>query len=297
MSDQAPAPETGGTVGISVQMLLDRKAALEKVGASITAASGNDSAARKAIVDSIMDANSEQIDKAFTSLMTQLNGLNDDLLIGLLAKLEEAQKGDLKTKTDTVITERVKANAGDEVNVDALKEQWKSELELFRALKIMLKSLGQPVDDIEEPRRAGGRAPGSGSTTKTGMNKEGYRYFMDGKGRPVSQNSFSSLAFYATNGLDEAGNKVADGVKSKMSSKGLRAVVDAALKEKGEEFGKTDTWEVTLNNGTKIGARRLDKDVDSKDGFVFDAPSDGEPEAETPAGNGTATDAEPALTV
>lgn len=287
------------TQGISIDMLKEKQKVLSDIDSQINAATGNDAAARKAVIDGILATHAEAIDKTFQNLMNSLTQLPSDVFVGLLAKLEEASKGELKTKVDAVVDERVKANAGEAVDVDKLKEQRKAELEVFRALKVMLKSLGTPqeeLDTIEEPRRSGGGRTGSGGTTaKTGMNKEGYRYFMDGKGRPTSQNSFSSLAFYATNGLDEAGNKVADGVKSKMSSKGLRAVVDAALAEQGLKFGEAPQWEVTLNNGTKIGARKFDPEVDAKDGFVFESTTPAETPAATPAeGNGQASDQAPA---
>jgi hypothetical protein len=278
------------THGISIEMLTAKQNVIKEIDAQITAASGNDSAARKAVIDGILASNSEAIEKTFNNLMSQLATLPSDVFVGLITKLDEAAKGELKTKIDSVVDERVKANAGEAVDVDKLKEQRKAELEVFRALKVMLASLGTPqeeLDKVEEPRRSGGGRTGSGtSSAKTGMNKEGYRYLMDGKGRPTSQNSFSSLAFYATNGLDEQGNKVPDGVKSKMSSKGLRAVVDAELAKQGLKFGEADSWEVTLANGTKIGARRFDPEVDAKDGFTF-----GDDSTDEPATNGDAAPA------
>jgi hypothetical protein len=276
------AKGSSGSVTISVDQLSDRAKIITEIDSKIAAASGNDSQMRKAAVDEILSANAERINSLFDTVVSQLMGLPGEELVGIVSKLEEAMKGDFKTKTDLVIDEKVKASANVEgVDVNALKEQRKAELDLFRALKTMLDSLGLDTSEVEEPKsRGGGRPSGSGAGSKTGKNKEGYRYIMDGKDRPNSQNSFSSLAYYATEGLKDPatpGGEITaapEGEKSRMSSKALRTWLD----QQGVKFGEADEWELTLPNGKKIGARR-DADSSTTEAAPTEAQSEEVPAA------------------
>lgn len=249
-----------GTVSISLEMLETQANEIKEIDSKITAAGGNDAAARKAVIDEILTANKESVDSSFANLMESFKAAPPELLVGLMARLEEAMKADLKTMTDSVVDERVKANAGEQVNVDALKETRKAKIEAFRALRTILESLGVKTEAIEEPKRSGGGRPsgsGGSSSQKTGRNKEQYRYTMDGKDRPVSQNSFSSLAYYATTGMAEDGTKAlkADGTvdsDSRMSAGALKTYIAA----NGVNFPTDEKWELELANGKKIGAYR-----------------------------------------
>lgn len=246
-------------VTISVDQLQERANRITEIDSKIAAASGNDSQIRKALIEEMLSQNAEPVTSLYDSVIGQFKSLDGPVLVGLVAKLEEAMKGELKTLTDSVVDEKVKAQASTEgVDVNALKEQRKQEVELFRALYTMLDSLGLDVSEIKEPKRSGGGRPAGSGGGKSGKNKEGYRFSIDGKDRPDSQNSFSSLAYYATEGLKdpvEAGGEIttaAEGEKSRLTSKALRTW----LEQQGVKYGEQDTWEIKLPNGKVIGARR-----------------------------------------
>jgi len=261
-------------VSISADMLKDHAAKITQIDSQIAAATGNDASVRKAVIEELATANSDQVNSVAGKIVEQLKKLDPAVLVGLQARVEEAFSGELKALTDDVINSKMKEKVGEGVDVNALKETRKAELDAFKALKTILDSVGIDTSDVPEPKRSGGRSSGGG-TVKSGKNKEGYRFTLDGKDRPDSQNSFSSLAFYATEGLKvdpSTGDVVVreKGDEGKLGSKELKEL----LAKNGIKFGEQDEWSLTLPNGKVIGARR-------EAAAATDTP------AETPAADGT----------
>lgn len=258
----------GAAIPVSADTLAEFAKRITDLDAKIAAASGSDAQAKRAWIDSLIAQNQAEVDGYVNSLIEQLGNIDLPILVGLVTRLEERVKSDLEPRVTAYVDEEFpKSQTDTQEDVGQLRETRKELLVQFRALREVLKTFKIDTDHIPEPRRGGGGRPagsggGGGASAKSGNNKEGYRYLMDGKPRPPSQNSFSSLAFYATNGcpakvLEQQGLSPEEAKQKAESKKWGAPQLKTYLQQEGVNFGQDDTWEVTLPNGTKIGARRF----------------------------------------
>lgn len=239
---------------LSIEALQETAGQIAELDTRIAAASGNDSQAKKALVDRIVVENSDKVTSILDKVVAQLSKLDGDVLVGLTTALQDRIKAEFQPKVDSFVTEQLAATQGtSKEEVEGLRATRKTLVEKDKAIRTLLESFGLDISSVPEPKRGGGRPAGSGSgTAKSGKNKENYQFTMDGKDRPPSQNTFSSLAYYATDGIPKALGQSED-AKERWGSKQLKAF----LAEQGVTFGEQDEWEVTLPNNRKIGARRM----------------------------------------
>jgi hypothetical protein len=292
MADKDKAKGGAGTqVMISADELQKLADQLKGLDAKIASASGNDASARKAWVEQLISQNAETVNGIASSVVEQLGELDLPVLVGLLTRLEERLKADLAPKVEAYVAEEFpKTQTTSKDEVEGLRNQRKELTTSFRALREVLNAFGIKSDHIEEPKRSGGGRPAGsgGGSTKSGSNKEGYRYLIDGNPRPKSQNSFSSVAFYSTTNCPakvmESEGKTADEIKAaNPRPRWTAGELKTYLQEQHVNFGEDDAFEVTLPNGKKVSARRF-TDQDKIDlGIVEDANETGTP-SETPAG-------------
>lgn len=250
----AAAPATGGTISISVDSLVELGGRISVLDTKLASASGSDTAARKAFIEQALNQNAEQVDASVNGLIEQLAATELFILVGLVTRLEERIKADLSPKMDEFVTaELAKTQTAGKEEVAGLKEQRKELLNQFKALREVLQTFGQDVSSVPEPKRgSGSRTASSGGSKKaSGSNKENYRYLINGKESPPSQNKFSSVAFYGTVGVP----KVLDPTSTteRWSTDQLRDFI----KEQDVDFPNVDSWEVKLPNDRTIGARRM----------------------------------------
>lgn len=189
---------------------------------------------------------------------------------------------------DTYIdAEFAKTKTDEKVDVTALRESRKALLGQFKALREVLNTFRIPNEHVPDPKRAGGGGRpvgGSASTSlKSGQNKEGYRYVMDGKKRPKSQNSFSSLAYYATEGVPKA-----LGVENGPSRWGA-SELKTFMADAGIKFGEDDSWSIALPNGKTIAAARMTNEdlIEFGEDPNTSDPSEAPIESETPEASDT----------
>jgi hypothetical protein len=285
--------------GGSGQQVMLSAEELEKIGTQIAgldtkiaSASGSDTAARKAWVEQLINENADTVNGIADSVVKQLGDLDMPVLVGLLTRLEDRLKADLAPKVDQyVASEFPKTQTTGKEEVEGLRTQRKELLNNFKALRAVLDAFNIDSSHIQDPKRSGGGRPaGSGTGSgvgKSGANKEGYRYSIDGKPRPKSQNSFSSVAFYATDGCPakvlESEGLTPDEAKAKASSKKWGATeLKAFIAEQGVNFGEQDEFEVTLPNGKKVSARRFTEQDKIELGIDDSAPAETPVPAEAP---------------
>ena len=254
---EAPAPDMS-KVSIDANSLQDLATKITELDTKIAAASGNDTQARKAFIEQVTTERAEAVDELVSSIVSQLKERPADVLVGLVTRLSEQIKTDLEPVVNEWVDKEFAAQKPTaEVDVNALKEERKAQVNLFRALREVLNTFKIANDHIPEPKRSGGGRPaGSGSggaDSKSGVNKEKYRYLMDGKERPKSQNSISSLCFYATEGVPAKANPEDPKPRKRWGTGELKDFI----KSQGVDFGKDDSWEVKLPNDKTIGARRM----------------------------------------
>lgn len=244
--------KTPQKVALDLSALEDVAKEITALDTQISAASGSESAAKKALAQELATTHKDRVDEIVSKIIEQMNNLDLEIVIGIVDSLDDQVTETFKPAIDELLDDRVaKTLAGSKEGLDKLKESRKAKLESFKALRVVLEGFGFEVDQVPEPKRAT-RGTGGGSTgPKSAKNKEGYQYLMDGKNRPPSQNSFSSLAYYATEGVPAKVNP--DDNTPRWGTAQLRS----ALAEAGIKFGEDDTWELKLPNDKVISARRF----------------------------------------
>lgn len=255
------AKQATGEISLSVSALEDLAKEIKELDTKIASATGSPAQLKKAKIEQITVENADQVNNTLGKIVTSLEKLDTNVLIGLTTRLEEVLKTQFQPKIDSYVEESIKDTvqaSSDEV--DQFKTSRKALVERDKAIRTILISFGlkEQVDAVPEPSKGGGRPAGSktGSGAKTGKNKEMYQFTMDGKDRPPSQNTFSSLAYYSTTGVPKALGKT-EKADERWGSKDLKEFIAS----KGVKFGEDDTWEVELPNGKKIGARRMPKET------------------------------------
>lgn len=252
----------------------------------IASASGSDTVAKRAFVDNLVTQNAEQVNGITDSVISQFGELDMPILVGLLARLEERLKADLAPKVEAYVTEEFPKTKAPADDVEGLKTQRKELVNQFKALRDVLNAFDVANDHIPDPKRSGGGGrpvgSGGGGSTKSGANKEGYRYLIDGQKRPRSQNSFSSVAFYSTNGCPEKvaiANGASEEDARKLPKKWGANDLKTFLTEKGVNFGVDDSFDIELPNGKRVSARRLTDQDKIELGIVADANDTSDPDS------------------
>lgn len=244
-----------GEISLSIGALEDLSKKIAEADTQIAAATGSEAQIKKAYVEQVVAENAEAVGKVLARVIEQLQKLDTNILVGLTSRLEETLKTEFAPKIDEYVSSQVKdtAKVSDD-ELTKLKEARKALVEQDKAIRTILSSFGLDTSTVPEPKRGGGRPAGStsGSGAKSGKNKENYQFTMDGKDRPSSQNTFSSLAYYATTGVPKA-----LGQSEKEDDRWGAKQLKEFLASQNVKFGEDDTWEVTLPNNRKIGARRL----------------------------------------
>lgn len=258
---------------VSLDALAALKGKIDHIDQQIGAASGSEKAVRESVVSQIETETAAHVGPVVSSFIENFRQLPVEVRVAFASRLPDAIAETVGGEMDAYVDERVAAiTKGVDANVEPLKAQRKDILSKFQALREVLDMLSIDTSSVPEPKRsAGGRSSGSrssgGSSTAKGLNKDRYRFYIDDKAQPPSQNTRSALAYHATDGCapnDAQGKKVRWGVEQFF----------AHLVEKGINYGPPgegdDNWEVTLPNGKVVKARRLDES-NPEDKVIFDA--------------------------
>jgi len=284
-----PAEQPAQQAVLDLNKLIEIGKQIGTLDEQISASSGSEAAMRKSVTARYATENSGMIDQLMTSFLPQLAKLELAVLVGFLDALPERIEDEYGEQVKQLVDGEVKRlSESTQSNVGPLREKRKTLVEQFKAVRSVLDLMGIETSSVPDPKRGGGRPAGSGSSgsspSKTGKNKDHYRFTMNGERRPPSQNSFSSLAYYATMGCVQPDESLRGQTKTLEDG----TVVDryeqrkAELEKAPERWGVKqlkdflaensvtygppgqgdDNWEVELPNKTKIGARRLDSDQD-----------------------------------
>jgi hypothetical protein len=262
----------GSAVTIDISQLEGLSSEIGTIDTQISAATGSEAAIKKATAERLASENSDQVDGIVTQVVTELRKLPVNVLVGVVDSIGDSIDDEFSAPINEFLKEEVaKVTAGSKEDVAGLRENRKAKVEEFRALKTILETFQIDTSSVPEPKRSAGRSS-SGGASKTGLNKDRYRFTLDGKDRPDSQNSISSLAFYATPGCGE-------GSTEEKPEKWSTAQLKEYLASNGVNFGADDEFSVTLPNGKVVGAHRMtDEEVEAMKASASDDGS-AEPEA------------------
>lgn len=236
----------------SVEGLQSILSQITDIDSQLAAKGGSEAQQRKAAIEAIASENADVIEKAVAQFVKALEKVEPGVVAGVLERFPTAVSEQFQTAIDGLVAEKIKAAAGtDDINPETLKATRKELAADFDSLKrLLVKALPDDSEqfaaanalEVPKSRRS---STGTG-TKKSGKNKEGYRYAIDGKDRPNSQNAFSSVAYYATEGCPTP-----DG-RERWTTDELKEFVAA----QGVKFGEDDTWSVTLPNNKVVSAKR-----------------------------------------
>ena len=235
---------------------------ITEIDTQVASASGSEAQQKKAAIERISAQNSDEVNKTVTKLIDALGKLAPGVIAGVLDRFEtEATTQFGEQITELVNAEVANAKAEGGVDVDSLKNTRKELAADFDSLKRLLsKALPEGseaatlVAGLEVPKRRSGGGGGTGKA-KSGKNKEGYRYAIDGKDRPNSQNTLSAVTYYATEKCPTP-----DG-RERWTTDEFRTF----LTEQGVNLGEDETFTVTLPNGKVVsGAKEQFADDDAE---------------------------------
>lgn len=247
--------DTSVKLDLSLDNLQANATKIADLDTRIAAATGNEASVKKALAEKLANDHAEQVNTFVEKVIAGVNKLPEEVVVGLTFRLSQSIETTFGAKVEQFLESQVKNTvAASEEQIEKIKAERKSLVEIDKALRLILDSYGMDVSTVPEPKKGGGRPAGSTSAgaPKSGKNKEGYRYIMDGKERPNSQNTFSSLAYFSTKGVPKALNDT-EKADARWGVKQLRDFLDSS----GVKFGQDDTWEIKLPNGRSIGARRM----------------------------------------
>jgi hypothetical protein len=256
MTDTMEAPAPTVTLSLESLQLIGKR--VNQLDEQISAASGSEQAVRTSVLNSIATENADTVDSILQQFLTTFRSLPVEVRVGFTHRFEDAVTDDTGAEMDAYVDERIKVlSASAKQDTQPLKDARKTAVDEFRSMKTVLEMLKIDTSSIPEPKRAGGRTAGAartGNSAAKGFNKDRYRYSIDGKEQPPSQNTASATAFYSTKGCAGTAEK-----PEKWGTKTWREFIAAQGVTMGEPGKGNDTWEVTLPNGVKVSARRLDE--------------------------------------
>lgn len=284
---ETPVPAT--KVTLDLEFLADQGKRIASLDEQISVASGSETAIRNSVLAKMATDNTDVIDRLFQAMVSELSKFDANILAGVLHRFPDVMQDEFGPQVDELVNTQVEALTSNvQGNVAPLKEQRRVLVENFKATRAVLNQFGMDTSSVPDPKRGGsGRGAGSGTSSsavqKTGKNKEGYRYYMNGVPRPKSQNTMSSLAYYATLGCvsindPQFANLTEDKKQARIeqlkkhperwSTERLKEVLAQDGIVWGPPGDGTDEWKIKLPNDTEIGARRLDPE---KDKDIYDA--------------------------
>lgn len=228
-----------------LQFLADQVKGLDS---SISQASGQGAAAKKAIREKITGEVKADADKIVGELSKKFEKVSDRVLVGVLELLDSVTTA-LKERADKIVSEEQAAAKGEvSGNTEELRDRRKKAVTAFNSLKNLLEDMaGVDTSSVSIPKRGGGGKKGTGTKrTRT----KGYDFYIDNKKLSDSQNTLSGVAFYAVKG-GTGTIKEAEGQQSAYL-KGVLA--ENKIAESPTEWG--EGWKITLKNGKTVEARK-----------------------------------------
>lgn len=271
---------------VSLDALVAIKSKIDHIDQQIGAASGSEKAVRESVVSTIVTENSAAVKPVMDSFIQQLQNFPPAIQVAFMAMLEDTVNETVGAAMDALVDEKIASiTAGVKENVEPLKDKRKDLVSKFQALRDVLDMLDVDVSSVPEPKRSAGgtrTSRGTGNSTAKGLNKDRYRFYIDDKAQPPSQNTRSAVVYHSTVGC------APDGPNGKKERWGVEAFFDH-LKTQGINYGPPgegdDTWSVTLPNGKRVSARRLDES-NPEDKAIYDAARKGDDDEDDDNGNG-----------
>lgn len=246
-------------IAVSPEVLRSKYGEIVVLDEKIAAASGSDSAGKRAIANAIASETTDIWTPVAEQVVAHVQTLSGNDLVGTFTALVRALNENFREDVDGILSGLVEERSSDvpQVSDEELEDILKQRKVLsdeYKALRNILEMFGQDVSDIPEPKRmTGSRGPRGPRTLSK------YDYSIDGEPRSKTQNSLSSIANTVCKDL----NWKTKDLREFLVSQGLD------LENPG------DTWEYTLPNGKVLSAVKSAEDEDSE-GETGETPVDPE---------------------
>lgn len=245
-------------IAVSPEVLRNKYSEIVVLDEKIAAASGSDTAGKRAIANNIASETNESWSAVVEQVTGHIETLSGNTLVGTYTALISALNDKFREDVDGILSGLVEERSSDapEISEEELAKVLADRKVLsdeYKALRNILEMFGQDVSDIPEPKRmTGSRGPRGPRTLSK------FDYAVDGETRSKTQNSLSSIANTVCKDL---GWKTKD-LREFLVSQGL------------DIESPSDTWSYTLPNGKVLSAVKSGEDDDT-------TPEDTVPEDDT----------------
>jgi hypothetical protein len=253
-------------ITISLSQLTDLGDKIAGIDVTLDALAGKESAGKRAVVNRLVKAVQDNIDKVLAQLDEQVfsDTPDDDAFIGMYSGLVRGLESKYQKRQDEILdtrTEEIKAETPNlsEEEIKKLAEERKQLVMQFKATKEIFKTFGMPgVENVEDPKKRTGAVGKRGPRAITQFTWE-----VDGVRQSPDKDSLTSIA--ADNDYD--------------SSKELR---DAMREAKIDLKKPSDRIEFTLKNGKSlVGIKKAQEEEDDEEDDEDDDEETEETEVET----------------
>jgi hypothetical protein len=234
-------------ISVTLDSLRDKYSEIETIDQQLDAASGSESAGKRALVNALVAENENVWKKPADSLVNSLNKIEDVAIrTAAFHGVVKALNDSFKDQIEEFLAKEVEARKSDAVvvppeEIETLSTSRKNLVEQYKALRNILEMFGQDVTTVPEPKKR------TGARGKRGPRVlQGYNYSIDGKERSASQNSLSSIANTVCSDL---GWKTVD-LRNFLTEQGI------------DLTDPPETFSVTLPNNHVLAAVRGEEDED-----------------------------------
>jgi hypothetical protein len=236
-------PESTG-ISVTPEKLQEKYNEIKELDEQLDAASGSESAGKRALGNQLASEYETQWKKSADNLVNTLQKIEDpSQKAGVFTGILNHVNSILKEEIDNFLAAEVATRQSEMVPVSAedlqaLTDSRKTNVEQYRALRQILEMFGQDVSTIPEPKKRTGARGKRGPRVLTGFD-----FAIDGAVRSSSQNNLSSIANTVTSDLNW---KTID----------LRNFLEEKLAETGHSLQNppVEGFEFTLPNGKVLTA-------------------------------------------
>jgi hypothetical protein len=251
-------PKVADGISVSPETLMSKYQEIQVIDEKIAAASGSQSAGKRAIANRLIEANQETVDQLVSQVAEYLKQLDDASLAGVFSGVVKNLSTQFDEKVNTYLTAEAEARKSEQPEVSqeeltGLVTDRKRLSDEYKALRNILEMFGSDVSGIPEPKKMTG-ARGPRGKRAISM----FQFAIDGANLSVAENSLSKVA--------EVG-----GFEASEDSEGKKVTALKQLKaylKENYEFDTSeppDTFSFKLPNGKVFSGVKFESTGDEED--------------------------------
>lgn len=185
----------GTGISVTPETLQSKYDEIFAIDEKLDAASGSESAGKRALANSIASETENSWKKVADNLVSAFEKIDDpQIRVGAFTGVLKSVQDRFKNEVDEFLAKEVANRSTDQVEISAeelsqMTDARRELVEQYRALRNILEMFGSDVSTIPEPKKRTGARGKRGPRVLTN-----YDFYVDGEARTASQNSLSSIA-------------------------------------------------------------------------------------------------------